>query len=37
MTLQSVPTFFSFPADALAGGSEESTVIAGLMAESPWV
>ena len=37
MTLQSGPTFFSFPADALAGGSEESAVIAGLMAESPWV
>lgn len=37
MTLQSRPTFFSFPADSLAGGSAESTVIAGLMAESPWV
>ena len=37
MTLQSGPTFFSFPADALAQGSEASRVTAGLMAESPWV
>lgn len=37
MMLQSGPTFFSFPADAFAGGSEASRVIAGLMAESPWV
>jgi dimethylhistidine N-methyltransferase len=37
MTLQSGPTFFSFPADSLAGGSEAAAVAAGLMAESPWV
>ena len=35
--LQPGPTFLSFPADALAGGSEESRVIAGLMAEPPRV
>ena len=37
MTIQSGPTFFSFPAESPAGGSEASTVIAGLMAGSPWV
>jgi L-histidine Nalpha-methyltransferase len=37
MTLQPGPTFFSFPADELAQGSEASRGIAGLMAESPWV
>jgi len=37
MTLAPRPTFFSFPADALAPGSESVAVIAGLMAESPWV
>ncbi len=37
MTLHSSPTFFSFPADAVAGVPERSAVIAGLMAESPWV
>lgn len=33
----SAPTFFSFPADALAAGSEAAAVAAGLMAEPPWV
>ena len=37
MTLQSRPTFFSFPAETLHGGSEQAAVIAGLMAESPRV
>ena len=37
MTLKSGPTFFAFPADALAGVSERSAVIAGLLVESPWV
>jgi dimethylhistidine N-methyltransferase len=37
MTLHTSPTFFSFPADAHAGGSEQSAVIAGLMAAAPWV
>jgi L-histidine Nalpha-methyltransferase len=37
MTIQSSPAFFSFPADALDGMSEQGAVIAGLMAESPWV
>ncbi|OGA74694.1 MAG: dimethylhistidine N-methyltransferase [Betaproteobacteria bacterium RIFCSPLOWO2_12_FULL_65_14] len=37
MTLQSGPTFFSFPADAPEGGSEQSAIIAGLMAKSPRV
>lgn len=37
MTLRSGPTFFSFPADALAQGSEAAVVVAGLMAESPSV
>ncbi|MFH1605641.1 MAG: L-histidine N(alpha)-methyltransferase, partial [Pseudomonadota bacterium] len=37
MTLYSSPTFFSFPADDIAGGSEQSAVIAGLMADSPRV
>jgi len=37
MTLRSAPTFFSFPSDSHAGASEASEVIAGLMAESPWV
>ena len=37
MTLPSSPIFFSFPAESHAGGSEADTVIAGLMAESPWV
>ena len=37
MTPQSSPTFFSFPADELAGVQERSSVIAGLMADPPWV
>ena len=37
MTLRSAPTFFSFPADALAHGSEAAAVVAGLMAEPPSV
>jgi L-histidine Nalpha-methyltransferase len=37
MTIQSGPTFFSFPADSLADGSEAAAVVAGLMDESPWV
>ncbi len=37
MTLRSAPTFFSFPADALAHGAEVAAVVAGLMAESPSV
>jgi dimethylhistidine N-methyltransferase len=37
MTLRSAPTFFSFPADEHALGSAASEVVAGLMAESPWV
>ena len=37
MTLHSSPTFFSFPADALAGGSEAAAVVAGLMADTPSV
>ena len=37
MTHYSTPTFFSFPADAMAGASERSAVVAGLMAGSPWV
>lgn len=37
MTLQSGPTFFSFPAQSHEGGSETAAIIAGLMAESPWV
>ena len=37
MTRQSGPTFFSFPADALAGVSEAAAVVAGLTAESSWV
>ena len=37
MTLRSGPTFFSFPTDALAQGSEAAVVVAGLMAESPSV
>ena len=37
MTLRSAPTFFSFPADALAPGSEAAAVVAGLMAEPPSV
>ena len=37
MTLQSGPTFISFPAESHAGGSEPAAVAAGLMAESPWV
>ena len=37
MTLQPGPTFFSFPADSVAGASEPDAVIAGLMAEAPWV
>mgnify|MGYP001575209133 CR=1 FL=1 len=37
MTLQSGPTFFSFPADALAQSSEAAVVAAGLMAKSPSV
>ncbi len=37
MTLRSAPTFFSFPSDSHAGASEASEVVAGLMAESPWV
>ena len=37
MTLRSAPTFFSFPAVSHADGSEAAAVVAGLMAESPWV
>ena len=37
MTIHSAPTFFSFPAESHAGGSEADEVVAGLMAESPWV
>ena len=37
MTLRSGPTFFSFPADALAHGAEAAAVVAGLMADSPSV
>ncbi|MBE0624676.1 MAG: L-histidine N(alpha)-methyltransferase [Burkholderiales bacterium] len=37
MTLQSGPTFFSFPADALAPGAEAAAIVAGLMADAPWV
>ena len=37
MTLRSAPTFFSFPADALAHGSFAAAVLAGLMAEAPSV
>ena len=37
MTNHSSPTFFSFPADAFAGASEQSAVVAGLMAEPPRV
>lgn len=37
MTLQSGPTFFSFPADALTPGSEAAAIVAGLMADAPWV
>jgi dimethylhistidine N-methyltransferase len=37
MTPYSSPTFFSFPADELAGVSERSAVVAGLMAEFPCV
>jgi len=36
MTSYSSPTFFSFPADELAGVPERSSVIAGLMADPPW-
>jgi dimethylhistidine N-methyltransferase len=37
MMPHSSPTFFSFPADAVAGLSEQSAVIAGLTAAVPWV
>ncbi|MBE0615960.1 MAG: L-histidine N(alpha)-methyltransferase [Burkholderiales bacterium] len=37
MTLQTGPTFFSFPADALAQEAEVAAVVAGLMAEAPRV
>ena len=37
MTAQTSPTFFSFPADALAQDAEAAAVVAGLMAEMPWV
>jgi len=37
MTPRSGPTFFSFPADALAQGAEAAAVVAGLMADMPWV
>jgi len=37
MTIQPGPTFISFPADSLTAGSEAAAVIAGLMAELPWV
>ena len=37
MTPHSSPTFFSFPADEFAGVPERSSVIAGLMADPPWV
>lgn len=37
MTLRSAPTFFSFPADAEAHGSEAAAVIAGLTADAPSV
>jgi dimethylhistidine N-methyltransferase len=37
MTLQSGPTFFSFPADSNAPGAEAAAVVAGLMAQVPWV
>jgi dimethylhistidine N-methyltransferase len=37
MTVQSGPTFFSFPADSNAPGSEAAAVVVGLMAQAPWV
>jgi dimethylhistidine N-methyltransferase len=37
MPHQTGPTFFSFPADALAQGAEAAAVVAGLMADTPSV
>jgi len=37
MTSQSGPTFFSFPADSTAAGSEAAAVVAGLTAQAPHV
>ncbi len=37
MTLHSSPTFFSYPSDDPAGVPEHAAVVAGLMADAPWV